>query len=75
MALPLAGARALLEASARVRERAISVVVKQPDEPGGQTARTAVHGHALPATVGVLAGPGELVDRGVEVIGDEQSGG
>ena len=57
---------------AHVGERAVTVVVKQFDESGGQAARTAVHRHALPAAVGVLARLGQLFKRGAEVIGDEE---
>ena len=58
--------------AADIRERAVAIVAKQLNEPGRQAARTAVHRHALPAAVGVLSRLRQFLERGVEVIGDEQ---
>ena len=53
-------------------ERAVAVVPEQLHEPRRQAARPAVHGHSLPGAVGVLAGPGQLLERRVEIVGDAQ---
>ena len=57
---------------ADVGERAVAVVVKELHRSGRQPARTAVHGHALPAAVRVLAGLRQLLERRVQVIRDEE---
>src|SRR6185369_1769394 len=57
---------------AHISESPVAVVVKQLDESGGQTARTAIHGDPLPGAVGILAWLGQLLKRGVEIVGHEQ---
>ena len=57
---------------ADIGERAVTIVAKQLNESGRQAPWTAVHRHALPAAVGVLARLGQFLERGVEIIRDEQ---
>ena len=57
---------------ADVGERAVAVVVKELHGSGRQAARPAVHRHALPVAVRVLAGLRQLLERRVQVVRDEQ---
>ena len=57
---------------ADVGERAVAVVVKELHRSGRQPARPAVHRHALPAAVRVLAGFRQLLERRVQVRRDEE---
>src|SRR5207237_1309774 len=57
---------------AHIRERAVTIVVKQLDESCGQTSRTTIDRHAFPATVRVLARLRQLVERGVQIRGNKE---